>query len=119
VAEVEIVVLVAEQRERVVDGDSAQRRVDLVALDLAVVELVEDAPALVGLLGVALVELVVVLHRLAGDPVQILVERGERAGLELIPRHASSSRLVFSLQRLSPTGPAANRPITPPSRLRI
>src|SRR3712207_8118941 len=44
-----------------------------------VVDLLELAPQLVRLLHVALVELVVVLHRLLGDPVQILVQRRERS----------------------------------------
>jgi hypothetical protein len=53
VPEVEVVVLEAEQRERVVDRHGPQLRVDLVALDLRVVELVEQLPALIGLLHVA------------------------------------------------------------------
>ena len=55
VAEVELVVLEAQEREGVLDRDLAQRGVDLVPLRLGVVELVEQPPALVGLLGVALV----------------------------------------------------------------
>src|SRR3954451_396984 len=89
VAEVQVVVLVAEQRERVVHGDGAQVGVDLVALDLRVVELVQALAALVRLLDVALVELVVVLHRLPRDAVEVAVERGELAGLDLVPGHAA------------------------------
>jgi hypothetical protein len=102
VTEVQVVVLVAEQRERVVDRDRAQVGVDLVALDLRVVEVVEALAALVRLLDVALVELVVVLHRLARDPVQVAVERRELTRLDLIPRHG------FSLRSLAP--PTTDRP---------
>jgi hypothetical protein len=75
VAEVQVVVLEAQQRERVVVGrQGAELGVDLVALGLGVVELLELAAKLVRLLHVALVQLVVVLHRLLGDPVEILVK---------------------------------------------
>jgi hypothetical protein len=80
VPEVQVMVLVAQQRERVVDRHRAQRRVDLVALDLGVVELVEHLAALIDFLDVALVELVVVGHRLLGDAVQLRVKGGSHAG---------------------------------------
>src|SRR4051794_14629419 len=86
-AEIQVVVLVAQERERVVDRDGAQRGIDLVALDLGVVEVVEDAPALVRLLGVSRVERLVFVHGLAGDPVQVAVEGREAPRLELVPGH--------------------------------
>src|SRR5215216_2583155 len=113
VAEVEVVVLVAEQRERVVDRHGAQRRVDLVALDLVVIELIEDSAALVRLLGVALVQLVVVVHRLAGDPVEIALEGGEPARLELIPRHVAPFADVISRGGASPLRAAGIRDRAP------
>ena len=90
VAEVQVVVLVAEQCKRVVDRYRAQRRIDLVALDLVVLELVQDPTALVGLLRIPLVELEVVLHRLARDAVEVLVERRPITRFQLIPRHCPS-----------------------------
>ena len=100
----EVVVLEAEQRERVVDRDRAQLRVDLVALDVGVVELVEDLAALVRLLAVALVELVMVLHRLLRDAVQLLVEGLELPRLEFVPGHLGSFRSFKCLLCAYPFG---------------
>src|SRR5436190_1333558 len=104
VAEVQVVVLEPEQRERVVDRGGAQLGVDLVALDLPVVEVLEDSAALVGFLRVALVELEVILHRLLGDPIELLVEGWPSLRLELIPGHRSL--LVRFESRVPETGPA-------------
>jgi hypothetical protein len=49
VPEVQVMVLEPEQRERVIDRDCAQLRVNLVPLDLGVVELAQQPPALVRL----------------------------------------------------------------------
>ena len=92
VLEVELVVLDPADRERQLDLEHAQPRVDLVRrfeVDLA--ELAED---LVPLVHVALVQLVVGLDGLAGDAVQL-----EKRGLQLAgddrferwPRHRSPS----------------------------
>jgi hypothetical protein len=110
VTEVEVVVLVPEQRERVVDRHSPQLGIDLVALDLRIVELVEDPATLVRLLRVTLVELVVVLHRLLGDPVQLHLEGWELTRLQLIPWHeASPPFLDFSLASRVPPRQARKR----------
>jgi hypothetical protein len=66
--------LEAEQGEGVVDGDRSEVRVDLVPLSFGVVDLVEELPALVRLLGIALVELVMIVHRDLRDTIQLLVE---------------------------------------------
>src|SRR5205823_4344389 len=90
VTEVEVVVLEAEQRKRVVDGDRTQLRVDLVAFDLGIIELVQHLAALVRLFYISLIQLVVVLHRLLRDAVQLFVECGKVADLYLVPGHDGS-----------------------------
>ncbi len=91
VLEVELVVLDAADREREVDLQRAQLRVDLVrAREVDAGELAED---LVALVDVALVELVVRLDRLAGDPVELEQRRLQLARGDLLvvvgKRHVS------------------------------
>ncbi len=69
VGEVDLVVLDAADREREVDLERADLRVDLVGS--REVDLGEPAEDLVPLVDVALVELVVGLDRRPGDPVQL------------------------------------------------
>src|SRR5438445_292707 len=85
--------------------------VDVVPIGLRVVDLVEELSALVGLLDVALVELVVVLHGLLGDAIEVLLERLELPGLDLVPGHRRSFQsLRFGTLPVPIRWPASRRP---------